>query len=75
MASWSVQQLAGALASDRNLREDFRADPLGAVRQGGFELSSAEVEALLRVDWHEMTDEELLVRLRGAAHRGTHQTA
>jgi len=75
VASWQVQRLAANLAEDRDFRTSFRADPDAAVRVGGFELSNEELEALRAVNWSAMSDEELLVRLRGAAHRGTHQTA
>jgi predicted DNA-binding protein (UPF0251 family) len=75
MASWQVQQLAATLAEDKQLRTSFRRDPQAALQSGGFELGPDELEALRMVKWSEMDDEEMLVRLRGAAARGTHQTA
>lgn len=75
MASWQVQQLAATLAEDQQLRTSFRRDPEAALQSGNFELSTDELEALGMVKWSEMDDEEMLVRLRGAAARGTHQTA
>lgn len=75
MASWQVQQLAAGLAESSEFRVSFRRDPEAAVAARGFELTEAERRALRSVDWHQMNDDELLVRLRGAAHRGTHQTA
>lgn len=75
MASLQVQRLAAALAEDQQFRATFREDPVVAVRSSGYDLGSNELEALRGVKWSEMDDEEMLVRLRGAAARGTHQTA
>ena len=40
-----------------------------AVEQRKLELSPVELEALQRIDWSEMSDDELLVRVRGAYTR------
>jgi hypothetical protein len=75
MASQGVRQLAADLVGDAELRTRFRTNPRGAVGAAGYGLNSEELSALDAVDWASMGDDELLVRLRAAANRGTHQTA
>ena len=72
MASQQVRQLATRLGDDVELRRRFRANARAATRDAGIALSSNELSALDAVDWSAMSDNELLVRLRGAAARGTH---
>jgi len=72
MASPQVRQLATRLRDDVELRGRFRADPKVATKDAGIALSSDEFHALDAVDWGVMSDDELLVRLRGAEARGTH---
>ena len=71
MASTQVRDLAARLASDDHFREQFRSDARTTVRSYGIKLNTAELEALDAVDWDAMTDDELLVRVRGASARAT----
>jgi hypothetical protein len=75
MASQQVRQLAAQLADDADFRRRFRRDPRSAVSGAGYMLTGDELGALDAVDWAGMPDDELMVRLSGAAKRLTHQTA
>ncbi len=75
MASVQVRELATRLASDAGLRGRFRSDARATVTKVGLSFSGDELDALDRVDWREMSDEELLVRVKGAAKRPTNSTA
>ena len=62
MSQKTVQWLIGRLLTDEDYRAQFLGDPpatLVALRDQGFELTRAEVEALLRTDrsfWSEGAD-------------------
>jgi putative modified peptide len=49
MSQKSVEILLGKLVTDEELRHLFQADPAGALRQTGLELTGVEVEALRSV--------------------------
>ena len=50
MSQKSVEILLGKLVTDEELRHRFRADPVGALRQTGLELTSVETDALRSID-------------------------
>lgn len=50
MSQKSVEILLGKLVTDEEMRHRFRADPVGALRQAGLELTPVETEALRSVD-------------------------
>ena len=62
MSQKTVQWLIGRLLTDEDYRAEFLRDPLAtlvAIRDQGFELTRAEMEALLRTDrafWVEAAD-------------------
>jgi len=74
MSSAQINELAMRLLSDERFRRDFKVSARAAVERAGIPLSPAELEALGAVDWSEMTDEELLVRVEGAYTRATTAT-
>ena len=75
MASVQVRELATQLSSDAELRGRFRSDARATVTEVGLSFSDDELAALDGVDWREMSDEELLVRIRGAVKRDTSSTS
>lgn len=50
MSQKSVEILLGKLVTDEELRHRFQADPAGALRQTGLELTGVELEALRSMD-------------------------
>jgi hypothetical protein len=53
MSQKTIQLIIGRLLTDEVLRDRFLDDPLGtltALRDQGFELTTGEVDALLRTD-------------------------
>ena len=62
MSQKTVQWLIGHLLTDEECRVRFLSDPLGtlvAMRDQGFELTSSEIQALVRTEralWSEAAD-------------------
>jgi hypothetical protein len=59
----SVDELIERWSVDEQFREDFRADPTGAVEAAGGQLSDEEWEALRNIDLAGTSDEELKQRV------------
>lgn len=74
MSQKTVQWLIGRLLTDEDYRAQFLGDPLAtlvAMRDQGFELTRAEMEALLRTErafWSEGAD-RLDAHLQGCSLR------
>ncbi len=59
MSLKTVQSIVGRLITDEDYRLKFLSDPMGALtvlRSQGVELTSAEIEALIRTDQTLWTD-------------------
>ncbi len=59
MSLKTVQSIVGRLITDEDYRLKFLSDPMGALtvlRNQGVELTSAEIEALIRTDQTLWTD-------------------
>lgn len=59
MSRESIERLIDRWMNDMEFREQLRADPEGAVRATGEELSEDEWEALRKVDWT-LSDDDLM---------------
>jgi hypothetical protein len=75
MPTTQIQELSTRLLADEQFRREFKSAPVEAVRSTGIGLDDEELAALQQVDWAGMSDDELVVRVRGAHARATTMTA
>lgn len=50
MSQLAVERILGRMVTDGDFRAEFFVEPIGLCRVHGFELTSVELAALLRVD-------------------------
>jgi len=75
MPTAQIHELSSRLLSDPEFRRSFKSAPIVTVRESGLDLADDEIAALRQIDWANMSDEELIVRVRGAQARATTMTA
>lgn len=69
MASEGLRALIARANNDKQFLRDLLADPEGAVKAGGFELSAEEMEAVKSQYQGQLTDEQLENRVSKAWFR------
>ena len=62
-----VEGLVERYMADADFRAAVRANPEGAIRAAGLELSDAEWAAVRNFDWN-VSDEELMARVSKSGH-------